>query len=152
MLPKTRTRQLTIWRRCRSVGLPAVLMAQPHSWLPSWGIPACVGMALTTVRPAASVLQGSIRMVKALFRDQQTTEFIIATIPTVLGINESSRLAKALKKEQIPCKRIVVNQIVRDNMSRWGPSLWPAGWHGCVAARAGLPECRQPRFTCSTGT
>jgi hypothetical protein len=31
-------------------------------------------------------------------------QFIIATIPTVLGINESARLIRALRKEQIPCK------------------------------------------------
>ncbi len=50
-------------------------------------------------------------MVKELFRDKELTEFIIATIPTVLGINESRRLLKALRKEQIPCRRIVINQV-----------------------------------------
>ena len=49
-------------------------------------------------------------MVRELFRDQASTEFIIATIPTVLGINESARLLQALRKERIPCKRIIVNQ------------------------------------------
>ncbi|KAI7838953.1 hypothetical protein COHA_007312, partial [Chlorella ohadii] len=61
-------------------------------------------------------LQDSIRLVKALFRDQQATEFIIATIPTVLGVNESGRLIRALRKERIPCRRIVVNQIVGPGM------------------------------------
>ncbi|PSC69048.1 arsenical pump-driving ATPase [Micractinium conductrix] len=61
-------------------------------------------------------LQDSIRLVKALFRDQQATEFIIATIPTVLGVNESGRLIRALRKESIPCKRIVVNQLIGPNM------------------------------------
>jgi anion-transporting ArsA/GET3 family ATPase len=41
----------------------------------------------------------------------QMTEFIIATIPTYLGVNESGRLLQALRKEGIPCKRIVVNQV-----------------------------------------
>ena len=49
--------------------------------------------------------------VRELFRDKQQTEFIIATIPTVLGVKESDRLAQALAKEQIPCKRIIVNQV-----------------------------------------
>ena len=49
-------------------------------------------------------------MVRELFRDQDATEFIIATIPTVLGINESARLLTALRRERIPCKRIIVNQ------------------------------------------
>ena len=49
-------------------------------------------------------------MVRDLFRDREATEFIIATIPTVLGIRESARLAAALEKEKITCKRIIVNQ------------------------------------------
>lgn len=61
-------------------------------------------------------LQDSIRLVKALFRDKEATEFIIATIPTVLGVNESGRLIRALRKEGIPCKRIVVNQIIGEGM------------------------------------
>ncbi|KAG2424744.1 hypothetical protein HYH02_015126, partial [Chlamydomonas schloesseri] len=58
------------------------------------------------------LLQQRVRMVKALFRDRAQTEFIIATIPTYLGVNESSRLLHALRAEHIPCKRIIVNQIV----------------------------------------
>lgn len=56
-------------------------------------------------------MQDSVVMVKELFRDKELTEFIIATIPTVLGINESRRLLKALRKEQIPCRRIIINQV-----------------------------------------
>lgn len=51
-------------------------------------------------------------MVRDLFRDKEQTEFIIATIPTVLGINESRRLLKALRKDEIPCKRIIINQVM----------------------------------------
>ena len=47
-----------------------------------------------------------------LFRDPARSEFVIATIPTVLAANESRRLLKELRKERIPCKRIIVNQIV----------------------------------------
>ena len=49
--------------------------------------------------------------VRELFRDKQQTEFIIATIPTSLGVRESDRLARALQREQIPCRRIIVNQV-----------------------------------------
>ena len=55
-------------------------------------------------------LQESVVMVRDLFRDAETTEFVIATIPTVLGINESGRLLRALRHDEIPCKRIIVNQ------------------------------------------
>jgi hypothetical protein len=34
----------------------------------------------------------------------------------VLGVNESARLIRALLKESIPCKRIVVNQIIGPDM------------------------------------
>ena len=56
------------------------------------------------------VLQDSVIMVRDLFRSEDQTEFIIATIPTMLGVNESARLIKALRKERIPCSKIVVNQ------------------------------------------
>ena len=52
-------------------------------------------------------------MVRDLFRDKETTEFVIATIPTVLGMNESSRLLAALRHDDIPCNRIIVNQVLR---------------------------------------
>ncbi|KAK9796986.1 hypothetical protein WJX73_007189 [Symbiochloris irregularis] len=61
-------------------------------------------------------LRDSVGMVRDLFRDQQSTEFIIATIPTVLGVRESARLAAALKKDNIACKRIIVNQIIGPEM------------------------------------
>lgn len=62
-------------------------------------------------------LQIGIRQVKDLFHDPEATEFIIATIPTVLGINESGRLLRALRKEKILCKRIIVNQLIGDDTS-----------------------------------
>ena len=55
--------------------------------------------------------QESVVMVRDLFRDADTTEFVIATIPTVLGVNESGRLLRALRHDGIPCKRIIVNQV-----------------------------------------
>jgi anion-transporting ArsA/GET3 family ATPase len=60
-----------------------------------------------------ALLQERIRGVKALFRDKSQTEFIIATIPTQLGINESRRLLGTLREEGIPCKRVIVNQVRR---------------------------------------
>ena len=55
-------------------------------------------------------------MVRDLFRDKEANEFIIATIPTVLAIKESARLLTVLRREGIPCKRIIVNQV-------WSPTL-----------------------------
>jgi anion-transporting ArsA/GET3 family ATPase len=50
---------------------------------------------------------------RALFRDKQRTEFVIVTIPTVMAMAESERLAASLQSESVPVKRIVVNQMVR---------------------------------------
>ncbi|CAI5513140.1 unnamed protein product [Closterium sp. Naga37s-1] len=51
-------------------------------------------------------------MVREIFRDQKATEFIIVTIPTIMAINESSRLLKSLEVEGVPVKRLIVNQIL----------------------------------------
>lgn len=61
-------------------------------------------------------------MVKDLFRDAKQTEFVIATIPSVLGVNESARLAASLKQDSIPCRRIIVNQA--SARRRWQPSFY----------------------------
>lgn len=50
-------------------------------------------------------------MVKELFRNKEATEFVVATIPTMLAVNESERLLRSLRKDNIPCKRMVVNQV-----------------------------------------
>ncbi|KAL6633552.1 hypothetical protein ACP70R_026223 [Stipagrostis hirtigluma subsp. patula] len=59
------------------------------------------------------------RMVKVreLFRDTESTEFIIVTIPTVMAISESSRLRSSLKKESVPVRRLIVNQILPPSTS-----------------------------------
>jgi arsenite/tail-anchored protein-transporting ATPase len=57
-------------------------------------------------------LKKRLQEVKDLFRNKETTEFVIATIPTVLGISESGRLLKSLREETVPCTRIVINQIL----------------------------------------
>lgn len=60
-------------------------------------------------------------MVRDLFRDEGQTEFVIATIPTMLSVNESARLIKALRKERIPCHKIVVNQVILSLSHHQGP-------------------------------
>lgn len=55
--------------------------------------------------------------VRELFRDTNSTEFIIVTIPTVMAVSESSRLRASLKKENVPVKRLIVNQILPPSAS-----------------------------------
>lgn len=50
--------------------------------------------------------------VRDLFRDTESTEFVIVTIPTVMAISESSRLHASLEKENVPVKRLIVNQVL----------------------------------------
>lgn len=58
-------------------------------------------------------VQESLEEARQLFRDQERTEFVIVTIPTVMAMAESERLAASLQSEGVPVKRIVVNQLVR---------------------------------------
>jgi len=51
-------------------------------------------------------------MVREIFRNKETTEFVIVTIPTVMAISESSRLKNSLEKEGVPVKRLIVNQVL----------------------------------------
>ena len=61
-------------------------------------------------------LKESMGVVRELFRDKVRTEFIIATIPTIMAINESERLAEALKIEEIQVNNVIVNQIMPENL------------------------------------
>ena len=57
-------------------------------------------------------LRASVRVAGDLFRDPKRTEFVIATVPTQLAVAESRRLLAALRADGVPCRRVVVNQIV----------------------------------------
>ena len=61
-------------------------------------------------------LKESMGVVRRLFRDKVRTEFIIATIPTIMAINESERLADQLKLEEIQVQNVMVNQIMPENL------------------------------------
>ena len=56
------------------------------------------------------VLQERMEDARNLFRNAETTEFVIVTIPTVMAVAESARLAKALRTEGVPVNTIVINQ------------------------------------------
>ncbi len=60
-------------------------------------------------------LKENMGKVKALFTNEETTEFMIATIPTIMAANESERLAEALKLEEISVKEVLINQIIPEN-------------------------------------
>ncbi|KAJ6892441.1 ATPase ARSA1 [Populus alba x Populus x berolinensis] len=78
-------------------------------------IKSVFGQEQNTQQDAADKLeQLRERMIKVreLFRDTDSTEFVIVTIPAVMAINESSRLRASLKKENVPVKKLVVNQIL----------------------------------------
>ncbi|KAL9237883.1 hypothetical protein vseg_012380 [Gypsophila vaccaria] len=62
-------------------------------------------------------LQERMVKVRELFRDTESTEFVIVTIPTVMAINESSRLCASLKKESVPVRRLIVNQLLPPSAS-----------------------------------
>jgi len=60
-------------------------------------------------------LKSSMNIVRDLFKDETQTEFVIATIPTMMAINESERLKSQLNQEGISVNHIIINQIQNDN-------------------------------------
>ncbi|XVF23603.1 hypothetical protein REPUB_Repub13aG0053600 [Reevesia pubescens] len=82
-------------------------------------IKSVFGQAETPQNAADKLEQLRERMVKVreLFRDTDSTEFVIVTIPTVMAVSESSRLRVSLKKENVPVRRLVVNQILPPSAS-----------------------------------
>ncbi|GMN24918.1 hypothetical protein TIFTF001_000740 [Ficus carica] len=63
------------------------------------------------------LLKERMAKVRDLFRNSDTTEFIIVTIPTVMAISESSRLKASLSKENVPVQRLVINQVLPPSAS-----------------------------------
>lgn len=61
-------------------------------------------------------LRENMGKVQALFRNAETTEFMIATIPTIMAANESGRLSEALKMENIQVNEVIINQIMPENL------------------------------------
>ncbi|GAV62639.1 ArsA_ATPase domain-containing protein [Cephalotus follicularis] len=57
-------------------------------------------------------LRERMAKVRDLFRDSDTTEFVIVTIPTVMAVSESARLHASLMKERVPVRTLIVNQIL----------------------------------------
>jgi hypothetical protein len=56
-----------------------------------------------------------MQIVSDLFRDEFQTEFIVATIPTMMAISESQRLVDELRKEHIPIRHLFVNMLQPSN-------------------------------------
>ncbi|XVF75569.1 hypothetical protein PTKIN_Ptkin13bG0197400 [Pterospermum kingtungense] len=82
-------------------------------------IKSVFGQEETHQNAADKLEQLRVRMVKVrdLFRDTDSTEFVIVTIPTVMAVSESSRLCTSLKKENVPVRRLIVNQILPPSAS-----------------------------------
>jgi len=55
-----------------------------------------------------------LRLVKSLFADQKSTEFIPVTIPEEMAIEETQRLLDALRRLNVPLKTILVNRVVAE--------------------------------------
>ncbi|KAJ4845799.1 hypothetical protein Tsubulata_027804 [Turnera subulata] len=82
-------------------------------------IKSVLGQEVPKLSAADKLEQLRERMVKVreLFRDTDSTEFVIVTIPTVMAVSESSRLRASLEKEKVPVKRLIVNQLLPPSAS-----------------------------------
>ena len=65
----------------------------------------------TSTVAGGMVWQERMEEARALFRNQETTQFVIVTIPTVMAVSESGRLAKALVREGVPVHALAINQV-----------------------------------------
>ncbi|XP_031399648.1 ATPase ARSA1-like isoform X2 [Punica granatum] len=63
------------------------------------------------------LLWGCTRKVRDLFHDPDAMEFIIVTIPTVMAVSESARLCRSLRKENVPTRRLLLNQVLPPSSS-----------------------------------
>lgn len=68
-----------------------------------------------------------------LFRDQDATEFCVVTIATQLAVAESKRLLRALKKEGIAVRHLVVNKLVQDEEQTQHMTRITKGQQHCLA-------------------
>lgn len=66
---------------------------------------------------ALKQLQGRVKIAQEVLTDPDQTEFIVATIPTLMSFWESDRLIAALREFNIASKHIIVNQINPKNES-----------------------------------
>ena len=91
------------------------------------------------------LLKAQVQEVRQLFRNKQTTEFIIVTIPTVLGVSESGRLLASLREEDVPCSRLVVNQLLKVNVDDFKAAAAEArdAQDAVVAAMSSSPNAAQ---------
>ncbi|KAL6766249.1 RTA3 [Auxenochlorella protothecoides x Auxenochlorella symbiontica] len=64
------------------------------------------------------VFRERMNTAKALFHDEARTQFIVVTIPTVMAAAESVRLAESLRKESVPVRTLVVNQVIGDGATQ----------------------------------
>ncbi|KAF3454967.1 hypothetical protein FNV43_RR05415 [Rhamnella rubrinervis] len=62
-------------------------------------------------------LREKMAKVRDLFRNSDTTEFVIVTIPTVMAVSESSRLRTSLRKENVSVQRLIINQVLPPSAS-----------------------------------
>lgn len=65
---------------------------------------------------ATNVPTVHLQTVMRLRRDKENMDFVVATIPTTMALEESARLVAALRREGVPASTIVANQVVGDAM------------------------------------
>ena len=75
-------------------------------------------VAQFTCSPTVACCAESMAQARAVFHDQENTQFIIVTIPTLMAASESIRLAKALRREGVPLRTIVLNQVLSPDVTQ----------------------------------
>ena len=61
--------------------------------------------------------QRAMTEAREIFRDENKSQFIVVSIPTLMSVSESSRLVSTLRKEKVPVKYILINQLLDDSVT-----------------------------------
>jgi arsenite-transporting ATPase len=72
------------------------------------------GSTTTTAIPPdkLAVFENRMRALSMILHDGKLAEFAVVTIPTEVAVSETTRLLDTLEKENIACRRLVVNQMI----------------------------------------
>jgi arsenite-transporting ATPase len=64
---------------------------------------------------AVEKLQQDMLIIKTTLKDEEQTQFVVVTIPTMLAVEESKRLVKSLKLQEIRVSTLLCNQVIDPN-------------------------------------
>lgn len=79
------------------------------------------------------VFRQNMTMLRRLILDGDRTQFVVVTIPTGLAMAESERLIKALRRDGVVVRNLIVNQVIADSSASAFVERIVRGQDDCLA-------------------